>query len=187
MHKVIKETQGNTCVPEKKSVKCPPIAPSSVNMVKQPTFPSPHEDSNPENSLSSVLVPDTNSANVTTPNSNVNNAATSTCTGVSDKGGVVSNAGKGLRKGRGRGRGRGRRRGQGRGGRGCKREAKKMQSDKSSDEVLCPVCNKDVDLAVWIQCDSCDTWYHRECTQIASEEEWENINQEGVTWSCHKF
>jgi RecJ-like exonuclease len=87
-------------------------------------------------------------------------------------------------RGKGQGRGRGKVRGKGRGNSTVKR--KKSKSTDESEDVLCPECNKDLKNAQWIQCDTCDVWYHRQCTKISSETEWEHTLKEEVQWNCHK-
>ena len=61
-----------------------------------------------------------------------------------------------------------------RGQRQTRRKATSTRSqsdDPSEDEVICPACSSGSDHRDrWVCCDVCDSWFHKNCTNIPSDE-----------------
>jgi len=53
--------------------------------------------------------------------------------------------------------------------------------ENSSD--LCQACYVEK-CDEWIQCDSCDSWFHRKCAGLKNAKQWKKHSQSGVTWFC---
>ena len=85
-----------------------------------------------------------------------------------------------IHRGRGGRRGRGLGRSKGRGEKNGSHQAVSLDVEV----VLCPVCKAGGEELPWIQCDFCNIWYHKTCSQISSEEEWNHFQKEGVRWKC---
>lgn len=54
--------------------------------------------------------------------------------------------------------------------------------DKLQDD-LCKKCltEKNDD---WIQCDSCNAWFHRKCSGLKTKKQWATFSKDGVSWFC---
>jgi hypothetical protein len=58
--------------------------------------------------------------------------------------------------------------------------------DAVDDDNICNQCKTlYIDCELWIMCDLCEKWYHRECTDIANDDEWEAL-QGGDDFKCLK-
>ncbi|XP_045173548.2 uncharacterized protein LOC123535080 [Mercenaria mercenaria] len=53
------------------------------------------------------------------------------------------------------------------------------------DDEMCKKCFLDKD-DEWIQCDSCNGWFHRKCAGLKNVRQWKKYNKEGVEWLCHE-
>lgn len=50
-------------------------------------------------------------------------------------------------------------------------ECRTSPIQEEDEDVICPVCQSDCECADgWVCCDVCDTWYHKECTDIPTSE-----------------
>ena len=38
----------------------------------------------------------------------------------------------------------------------------------------------------WILCDSCESWYHRQCVNLIDDDEWETLQCDNNKLKCHK-
>ena len=38
----------------------------------------------------------------------------------------------------------------------------------------------------WILCDSCESWYHRQCINLIDDDEWEALQCDNNKFKCHK-
>lgn len=56
-------------------------------------------------------------------------------------------------------------------------------SDNEASSDLCHTCflSKDDE---WIQCDSCNKWFHRKCAGLKNKKQWNRLQKEGVLWYC---
>lgn len=47
------------------------------------------------------------------------------------------------------------------------------------------MCNQSyVDGEDWICCDTCSSWYHRNCVNLEDEEDWSSLTEEGAVFNC---
>ena len=57
------------------------------------------------------------------------------------------------------------------------------QGSDNADEDLCHKCFSDKE-GDWIQCDSCDHWFHRKCAGIKTLREYKKVSATGSSWFC---
>ena len=52
-----------------------------------------------------------------------------------------------------------------------------------ADNDLCRKCftNKDDQ---WIQCDSCNKWFYRKCSEIRTAKWWSKFSKQNASWLC---
>ena len=60
-------------------------------------------------------------------------------------------------------------------------EHQSYSSSDSSEGYCCPMCGLPTRL-LWVACDSCDRWFHVQCTDIDSED-YDNLDN--VQWECN--
>ena len=62
----------------------------------------------------------------------------------------------------------------------------KGKSTSSNTKYFCGECDGEYfDGEDWIECDYCNTWFHRSCASLENETDWEHVQIEEVEWVCN--
>jgi len=50
--------------------------------------------------------------------------------------------------------------------------------------ILCKKCKSDNNRDEWIQCDQCDSWWHRQCAGLGHHMKWKKFSKGNAKWYC---
>lgn len=59
-----------------------------------------------------------------------------------------------------------------------------LHADEDDTSDLCQKCFREKE-AEWIQCDACNSWFHRTCAGLKTARLWKKYMKENVSWFCY--
>ena len=65
-----------------------------------------------------------------------------------------------------------------------KKSKKGEEEEESEDDVLCQSCRTIDKDSQWVQCDSCNNWFHRSCAGLKHHLKWKKVNKKGAKYFC---